>query len=500
MDVDISINSTQDIFRGSYIQFVIRSNQTVPTQPNGTVILSANDDLPISDDGKVVIDMRFYDGLCFIHFTAQNLSQRCTDPFRIPLDMAVKPINDNNYTLRMHSDDVVLTDESKVHHLSRKVQTLALNVSKLVYSGEVIHVNYSRMDALITQATSALLMKSTDLNIDVIVAIEYANNQCLIESVSTGTSRECADGILFHESKASMIGNKYEMTVRSEDTYITQHTIRIQIEHCEIGYGLLTNSQPCAPCPINTLNMYPNSQCLPCDNFTGVHCLGAVLKIEFNHWATFDPQKSALLSSYCPAGHCCLRPNGCFYDDSLDGLCANNRNASIPLCGGCSDGFAEVFGSGNCRECTENHYEYLLLPIFIALVYVLILAHTGGADAQFDPQKTAQKELNYKLLFVKDDIEAIKVAVFHPMVYLFQGIAIITIQTGYAFYLQPLLDIFSMRFVLPTDDDSSGICFTTNLTALSKEWWYLFLPGSMFLIILVYYVLYERLNVCNMIQ
>eukprot|EP01083_Nonionella_stella_P146563 461143_1 len=462
----------------------------------------------MSDDNTILMEIRFEDSTCFLQFTRNDdfHSMNCSDPLLIPSDMTPKPIHDNNYTISMYSNDVVLSEQSNIHHMSRTIQRLAVNLSKFVYLGEALHLNVSVMDDIITQSTSKLFVSSNDLNIDVIIDIQYTNNAqdtCEIESVSTGTSRLCTDGILFHRLKSSMIGSRYEILFHSEDTYLTQDTMQIEIEQCDIGYGLLLTPNddnidinvPCTPCAPNTINLYPNSRCADCSDVDGIECLGSSdLKIDFNYWMNFDIQSNAFISSYCPSGYCCLQQNGCFYDNASVGLCALNRNASIPLCGGCNDGFVEVFGNTNCMKCADNHYEYLLLPIFLALLYVIALAHLN-TDSK-DPNKN-KKEINYTVIFVKDDLEAIKIALLRPLTYLFQCIAVITIQTGYAFYLQPVLELFSMQFVFinTTDDDgSSGICFTTHLNAIAKEIWYLFHPFAMFVIIFIYYVTYDKLK------
>eukprot|EP01083_Nonionella_stella_P107762 312515_1 len=511
MEMDISITNHDAIYGGSYIQFEINPKQTVPTQPNGTVLITADEALFISDDNMILMDIRFEDTdntACRLQFTRNDTlhSINCSDQLLIPPGMTSKPIHDNNYTIYMHSNDIILSTRSKIHYLSREIQTLAVNMSSFVYLGEAIHLNVSIMDDIITQTTSKLFVTSTDLNIDVIIDIEYSkkgHHSCEIESVSTGTSRLCTEGILFHRLKSFMIGSTYEITFRSEDTYLTQYTIQIEIEECDIGYGLLAPNDdalnvPCTPCALNTINYYPNSKCTDCSDVDGIECLGASnLTIDFNYWAHFDPQQNLILATYCPAGFCCSRKDGCVHDvaspnASSSNLCAKHRDASMPLCGGCITGYSEVFGTANCSKCTSNHYELLLFPLFIAMVYVLFLAHFNtNTETNFD---TSQKELSYAKLFAKDDMEAIKIAILRPMVYLFQAISIITIQTGYAFYLQPLIDVFSMQFIIAEYGGNDGLCLTTHLTAIWKLLWYLFFPIAMLIIILIYYVVYEKLS------
>eukprot|EP01083_Nonionella_stella_P158863 517521_1 len=143
----------------------------------------------------------------------------------------------------------------------------------------------------------------------------------------------------------------------------------------------------------------------------------------------------------------------------------------------------------NAAAITTNYY---YSHFFIAMLYVLFLAHFNtNTETNFD---TTQKELSYAKLFAKDDMEAIKIAILRPMVYLFQAISIITIQTGYTFYLQPLIDVFSMQFIIAEYGGNDGLCLTTHLTAIWKLLWYLFFPLAMLIIILTYYIVYEKLS------
>eukprot|EP01083_Nonionella_stella_P027667 76182_1 len=508
MEIGILLDTDDGIYGASHIHFEINQTQTIPTQPNGTVIITMDDALLVSDDNTILMDIHFDDDSCWIQFIRNHVSHSltCSDPLVIPFDMTAKRIGDNNYTIFMSSNDMALSDQSKVHYVSRKIQTLALNISDIVYLGELIHFNVSIMDDIITQSSSQLIVKSTDLDVDVIIDIQYkhsAIDTCEIVSPSTGTTTPCHDGIPFNRFRRSMIGSTYQITIISSDTYLMQYTIPISIENCNIGFGLITitasnHSIPCTKCAVNSINIYPNSDCVDCNDVDGVQCSGASeLQIAFNYWISFDTQTNQFISSYCPSGYCCLQETGCLYDISGDGhgLCSNNRNSSIPLCGGCNDGFVEVFGSTDCMECPHNHYEYLFLPICLALLYVIALTNfMNQTDGELNYFDSKTQEINYARFFFDDDLAAIKIAALRPMTYLFQGIAVITIQTGYAFYLQPLLDIFSMQFIMSNSSSASGICFTTSLNAISEEVWYLFYPFSMFIIILIYYVIYTKLK------
>eukprot|EP01083_Nonionella_stella_P019439 54016_1 len=136
---------------------------------------------------------------------------------------------------------------------------------------------------MITQSSSQLIVKSTDLDIDVVIDIEYkhsAIDTCEIVSPSTGTTDPCGDGIPFNRFRRSMIGSTYQIVIQSRDTYLTQYIIPISIENCDIGSGLIIVSRnagvniPCTQCAVNSINIYQNSECADCNDVDGIQCSG----------------------------------------------------------------------------------------------------------------------------------------------------------------------------------------------------------------------------------
>eukprot|EP01084_Bolivina_argentea_P053502 98228_1 len=503
MQMDISLRNADELYPQSTIYFDWKIIQPIPTQPNGVIIMSFDKNLQVfNDDQTTKLNISFYDNSChndIIDCSANGIK------LEIPSNMWLKPITDPIYMITMYSNDVILTSRSMSHTLIRKFQQLFVQVSSSTYLGGSIMINLTvyPINDKIYQPTSQLSIKSSDLDFDILINIQYDKNNgniasCQIVQPLTQRIDNCDKGITFKQVNKEMIGQNYSIIVDSTDTYIFPDIIRtIHIDNCPIGQGLIESSNstnPCIVCDDNKINIYKNSKCSDCTDIEGIECRGSSqLIISFNYWVSINALSSkneTFYSSYCPPGFCCTNNDGCLTnnsDSSFSNLCAKNRNASVPLCGECNQGFAEVFGSTNCRRCQKNYYEYLLIPMFFATIYVLFLTHFNTGHSKTTDDAHANKtEINYKNLFLKDDIEAIKISILRPMLYLYQAISITTIQ-------HPLLDVFSMQFIIDNssaaNNNNEGICFTKTLTVFQKELWQLFFPVSMFIILLFYYII-----------
>eukprot|EP01083_Nonionella_stella_P218145 782519_1 len=514
MHINLSMNTDDTISPQRPLGFSIQYDESSPTQQHAHITVIFDDRLQISDDNTAQMTIDFYTDSCQITYAKKGIykTQACLDEFVIPSDMFIANIgNDNAYSITMQSVDSVLSKQDFI--VSRNVQTVSveiMNKNRSVSLGDKIEIEFAVIDYDIYQPASIIYVTSAELGINAITRIAYTNDTnmtCEIEDPvidDKHTCSHCICDVSLHNLKASSINSTLNMQFNSFDTYLTQYDVPIYVDHCPIGYGLQSGSAndtiPCTQCALNTINIHRNSECIGCNKIDGIECIGqSKMQITFNYWTHFDAQQNAIISSYCPVGRCCRSKDGCLRDISSSSssstlLCAKHRDESIPLCGGCIAGYSEVFGTANCSQCRRNHYELLLFPFFIAMVYVLFLAHCNTkTETNFD---TSQAELSYANLFAKDDMEAIKIALLRPMVYLFEAISIITIQTGYAFYLQPLLDVFSMQFIIAEyGGASSGLCLTKHLTAIGKLLWYLFFPFSMLMILFIYYIVYEKLTV-----
>eukprot|EP01084_Bolivina_argentea_P109917 196352_1 len=222
----------------------------------------------------------------------------------------------------------------------------------------------------------------------------------------------------------------------SDDTFIEESeessvNTKIFINECDIGSELVGNSLTslaCNECEKNTVGIVSNSQCVSCQNIDGITCDGStILIISYNYWVDIDANMN-IIANFCPNKFCCQNMNGCNYLKHINNkstkLCAMNRNYSIPLCGGCNYGFSDVFGTNGCKYCDKNNYLYLLIPFTMAIILVfllLILDAPNSSNSLIDTSKKKEEPINYSVRFLMDDLKAIQLCIFRPLLYFSQA-------------------------------------------------------------------------------
>eukprot|EP01083_Nonionella_stella_P111823 328317_1 len=88
-------------------------------------------------------------------------------------------------------------------------------------------------------------------------------------------------------------------------------------------------------------------------------------------------------------------------------------------------------------------------------------------------QSSNDSNINHFTLVIKDDLKSLLSCVIRPMLYFYQGIAFITLQTGFWFYLSPLINLLSLDlFAMQVGKEGTGVCFLQGLKSIDKELWY----------------------------
>eukprot|EP01083_Nonionella_stella_P269367 911330_1 len=499
MDINLLGNSTEASVLYPNAELYLTpdiSNESMPTQPNGTIAIDFDRDLLVRETAQIYFD--FYDDSCQIYY-GDHEPFDCEYPLLIPYDMLFKDISDNTYTISIQSDDVELSGPTS-QVFSREIQSLTLNFSKSVYLGEMIRFNVVNHNDKYVQSSSGIRITNADYSISSHIDIAYTNETIFCE-ITAAISQEtalCEDGgIGFQTNKGlDSMGDNITLSIESKDTYLSTDTVSIQIKHCPIGFGLIGSddtSWTCDECQEGTVGMRSNSKCISCDDHKGIQCRGiSELVVDYNYWVRID-SVSNIFSSVCPSEYCCAMIDGCLYDtQDASSLCQRNRNPGTTFCSSCLAGFSEVFGSTGCKKCDEDTFGILLYPFLTALLFVFVVVATDSTYAN-DPTDsqvplTPNTETDYFSLFVKDDVKCLKIAYIRPLTYFAQSIRYITIQTGVAYYFNPVMKFLSLDFVF-LSSDSSGICFMSNLDALSKQLWQLCLVAFMFVSIFIWWLL-----------
>eukprot|EP01083_Nonionella_stella_P190107 704238_1 len=521
VEIILSLSNSSGLYPNSYL-FVTPNitNEDNPTQPNGTIIMHFDEDLSFNND-EAYIFIDFYYDICNITYNSITIS--CADPIVIPSGMKFKPISHNHYTVTIISNDIQLVGQTSFS-FSRQIQTVSLQLDQSFYLGEIIHFSIDIIDDKIYQNTSTISVANSYYGIEYEINIKFNHGTdiyCAITTVSTKSVESCANGLSLRafntRTDTELHPRNFTLSVLSPDTYFNEssatNTISktIFIENCPIGEGLVGNaltSYICQPCEWDEVNVIPNSQCIPCDGLLGIECQGSSnLIVSYNSWAavntidnqypfdlfSYESKDSMIISHFCPAGHCCQDMDGCNYihdEANSSSLCASNRDPNTPLCGSCLKGYSEVIGSSGCKRCDKNNYWYLLFLFVIAFFMVLFVVIV---DPPVPPSKT-QKEVSYSTLLMKDDLRALQTCFARPLTYFFQAISYITIQTGFLFYLTPVIRLLSFDlFVIDGSDNKSGVCFVKNMNSIQKELLYLLFPFFMFLSVAMFGIF----NICS---
>ena len=101
-----------------------------------------------------------------------------------------------------------------------------------------------------------------------------------------------------------------------------------------------------------------------------------------DYWVGFSGD--TIISAACPTEICCQLDDGCDYISDADDLCAENRDPNSFLCSQCKEGYSESMNSVNCTKCTRTvHWEYLVLPLVVALLFVPICLFTNREYKHF---------------------------------------------------------------------------------------------------------------------
>eukprot|EP01084_Bolivina_argentea_P145684 255304_1 len=494
MNVAIIIDIPNGLFPNSELYITANiDDRTNPTQPNGTIIIYFDEDLMLKDNmAKMFIDF-YNNNSCIIEYN--NVSISCSQPIFIPFSMIFKSVSNNKYLMNVQSNDINLIGED-TFLFSRQIQKLFLNFSKSIFLGERIAINYDVIDDQVYQYTSSITITSPKYGITSIIEMNYNNVNailsCSIKSLSTNVIESCDSGLIVQTSDISSIGNYINIELSSYDSYLEIYNDSILIEHCPLGQGLIGSnysSYSCAQCPQNQVGI-SNSECISCQGINGITCeTSSNLLISYNYWINIENQK--ILSNFCPVGYCCQNINGCNYLKTTTNasLCAENRDSNIPICGDCVEGYSNVFASTKCKICKENNYYLLLIPFLIAFIFV------GIFIALDVPEKEEEENIDDKLeiIEIKDGKQAMQISFLKPIIYYFQAISFVTIQTGYTFYLTPITQLFAFDFSVSETvgiaNQIDGICFTKNMKSIDKELWGLFLPFCYFISIFIYSII-----------
>ena len=200
------------------------------------------------------------------------------------------------------------------------------------------------------------------------LVLVYSNNS-EIEFISTILSQPTCEK---HEIKLNLKnGTQYLATKTAFENGVShKHNIRISVKvlPCPSGFALDNMSSSCVCTSL--LQQYE----LTCniDNLT-VRTIG-------NNWIGFTSNNVLGFLDQCPFDYC--KATGIIDVTNFDSQCAFSRQGV--LCGQCQDGLSMIFGTSQCKDCS-NYYLLLIIPFalmgvaLVGLLFLLNLTITIGS-------------------------------------------------------------------------------------------------------------------------
>ena len=258
-------------------------------------------------------------------------------------------------------------------------------------------------------------------------------------------------------------GETFNLTLTVEDLLLRSTTVDLHIKTCPPGYGV--SGSQCAECEAGFYTLINNTyQCKKCPNSDGIDCNGGTEVVIATDWWHFADEYGNLSVVDCPQSFCCQLIQGCNLFDNKDDFCAKNRDNDLPLCGGCIDGFSEVFmGSTGCAQCKHNQMYWIAIPLFLCICFVLYVTFN-------------QKQDRNDTTYVLPPRKVIKIALLKNLAYFYQ-ILNLTFPRGVVVYMQPVLTLFSLSLDTSSTDEPSRIfCLYPGMGPLMKASLNFFFP------------------------
>ena len=222
-----------------------------------------------------------------------------------------------------------------------------------VFPGQVLH-----MDLIISPRWSEL--SST------IVVANTIDDDCSI-----------VDGYQLSQTHFNDACNRYSYTIWPNNKSITEcklfiglsempEMFYVEIQPCPMGFTLKNNIKACHCDPLLNNDKLSITSCNIND--------GTILR-PANSWIfaeTVNNSHSYDISSQCPYDYCLPHSSHLNLSDP-DSQCQFKRSGV--LCGECKQGLSNVFGSSQCKHCS-NLYVFTIIPIAITGIVLVIMLFT----------------------------------------------------------------------------------------------------------------------------
>ena len=171
--------------------------------------------------------------------------------------------------------------------------------------------------------------------------------------------------------------NKYSYTIWPNNRFTTEcklfigltempEMFYVQIKPCPVGFTLQSSKKSCYCDPLLSTDIISITSCNVNDE---------TIQRPANSWISAETKNSShtyYVSPQCPFDYCLPHASNLNLSNP-DSQCQLKRSGV--MCGECQQGLSTVFGSSNCKQCS-NVYLLLVIPIAIAGVVLVIMLFT----------------------------------------------------------------------------------------------------------------------------
>ena len=243
-------------------------------------------------------------------------------------------------------------------------------VKIIAYPGEIFQVSVVAVGQRNGTVSSTVRSKITNGQIGSNLEVDLQDSQYLQQANNTCTKLNYT---VFSLSTAAYIELQAEGNPCSkfDYTYTMHYSLLIIValdQTCPPGFNISKSARACVCEP--RLAKYADTH--QCSIISGVGTIRHDSSQQF--WVGYDNQSDGLiLHPHCPFEYC-VTYTVVFPLSNADSQCAYSR--SDLLCGACKTNYSLVFGSSQCKQCTNSHLA-LLIPIGlmgVALVFLLLVS------------------------------------------------------------------------------------------------------------------------------
>ena len=214
------------------------------------------------------------------------------------------------------------------------------------------------------------------LCINLIVSPRWSNvhSTTLVAANSIDDDCSIVDGYQLSQTHFNNGCNRYKYTIWPNGKSVSEcklfvglsempEMFYVQIKPCPMGFTLNTNMKACYCDPLLNNDILSITTCNIND---------ATILRPANSWIsaeTINQSHSYDISSQCPFDYCLQHSSSLNLSDP-NSQCQFNRSGV--LCGECKQGLSAVFGSSQCKHCS-NYYVFIIIPIAIAGIVLVIM-------------------------------------------------------------------------------------------------------------------------------